>query len=416
MQFLPATYPYATAEGYGIDPIVDSAIIVLSLSGTPRGNVQQEQTFDVWEIKYGEENRLRRDSTYYSNFPIEKYRGRKLFNFKHAGSEDVSARLFPTAAGKEYLDSLVRLHDWDDYTTDSLFLRKFGGWYITPAEGSDPAAALYGTDLTASGIQLHVRNHDTLDVTAIYDTLVTVFMFRDTDVRATSSTAAAAWDNVSVNMTTFDYTGSTLGAIADRTNGFTDTLPSLTPESTLYVQAMGGVGPYLRFSDELVEQIRDLRFKIEQETGQRVGKDIAINQAMMRIWIEDDSIDGLDAAMTRLGSYLNPSRLIPIPDYQYATEQYTNLTNAAQGSSEVYTLPYNGYLNRSNGYYELDITSYIQQLAKVKENDPEYRYISPAIFIAPEAYGIIGPGRSVLKGFGSDKPVAIRITYTIIEG
>jgi hypothetical protein len=138
---------------------------------------------------------------------------------------------------------------------------------------------------------------------------------------------------------------------------------------------------------------------------------------MMRIWIEDGrSVDALDRSMARLGSYLNPKTLSPIPDYQYVTEKYRNDQYQAQNSSEVYMLDYGGYLNRSNGYYELDITSYIQQLARQDADDPDHMYISPAIFIAPEAYSVIGPGQSILQGFDSDNPVSIRITYTIIEG
>jgi hypothetical protein len=108
-------------------------------------------------------------------------------------------------------------------------------------------------------------------------------------------------------------------------------------------------------------------------------------------------------------------RLYPIPDYQYADEVYQNQVAVAQGYDGTYALPYGGYLNRSNGYYELDITSYIQQLSKTKEDDPDYMYIRPTIFLAPDAYGIIGSGESVLKGFDSDEPISVRITYTIID-
>jgi hypothetical protein len=53
---------------------------------------------------------------------------------------------------------------------------------------------------------------------------------------------------------------------------------------------------------------------------------------------------------------------------------------------------------------------------KIKEGDPSYRYISPGFYLAPEAYGVFGVGRTVLKGTGSDNPVSLRVTYTIIKG
>jgi hypothetical protein len=426
LQFLPYTLPYPDAKGYGIDPIIDSARIMLTLSGV-RGDTTVRQTFEVWQVidEGGSREKLDRDSTYYLNFPIDDYKERLLFTFEHEGHRDVAARLFPTAAGREYLYSLVSMKDddWDTYITDSLFLAKYRGLIITPAGSPTMAAALYGADLTASGLSLHVRNHDTIDRNAIYDTLTTFFSFRDTDTSASTYTSAAAWDNVSINVASFDYTGSDLGALESSTNQFTDTLPTVTPMTKLYVQSMGGVGTYLRFTDELIDEIRNLRFSSGESSTTEGKRDIAINQAMMKIWLystePDDAlptIDELDAALPRLGSYLNMKTLTPIPDYQYYNESYRNQQLAAQGSSSTYSLPYGGYLNRSNGYYELDITSYIQQLAKVKADDPEYRYMSPAIFLAPEAYSIIGSGQGMLHGFGSSKPVSIRITYTIIEG
>jgi hypothetical protein len=416
VQFHPVSLPYTNEKGYGIDPIIDSAVIIMTLADT-RGDTTVVQRFDVWDVVPGGMPELHRDSTYYTNFPIERYKGRKLFEFTHTGKRSVSARLFPTAAGKEYLNRIVSIKgdDWDTYTTDTLFLKRFQGLYITPAEGSPASAALYGTNLAESGIELYVRNHDTLDVSAIYDTLTTLFMFRDTDAAATTTSDAVEWRNVSVNMTRMDYTGSVLGTLEVQTNGFTDTLPTSTPLSTLYVQSMNGVGAYLRFTDALIEEIRNLRFKIDESSGETVGKDIAINQAMMRIWIENDTVEGLDASMPRLGSYLNPKNRLPIPDYQYSQEYAQNLLSIAQGG-DGYSLPYGGYLNRSTGYYELDITSYVQQLSRVKEGDPGFQYISPAIFVGPDAYGLIGSGQSILKGFGSDRPLSIRITYTIIEG
>ncbi len=420
VQFLPISLPYPKAKGYGIDPIVDSAVIMMVIEGA-RGDTTVVQKFEVWDVVPGNEPRLHPDSTYYTNFPIEKYRGEKLFEFSHSGRRDIETRLLPTAAGRAYLDRIVGIKgdDWDAYTNDSLFFSKFHGLHIVPADDS-PAAALYGVDLTQSGFSLHVRNHDTLDVSAIYDTLTTSFLFRDVDAPATSSSAAQNWNNVSVNMSEFDYSGSVLGTLEVQTGGFTDTLPTSTPLSTLYVQSMNGVGTYLRFTDDLIEEIRNLRFKIDEE-GQRVGKDVAINQAIMKIWIEDNSIEGLDASMARLGSYLDLKTLLPVPDYQYAYEQNENLRRQQEAerngtTAAPFTLPYGGYLNRSGGYYELAITSYIQQLSRMKEDDPDFMYISPAIFIGPEAYRVIGLGQSILKGFDSESPVSIRITYTIIEG
>jgi hypothetical protein len=402
VQFLPSNRPYANAEGYGLDPIIDSARIFFTLSEV-KGDTTQVQQFDVWRVDTGDEP-LSRDLAYHMGFPIEKYKREKLFEFTHTGRRSVAARLFPTAAGKAYLESIVSMK-WEDYMNDTAFLKTYNGLYITPAEGSIRQAALYAASLASSGMQLHVRNHDTLDRSAIYDTLTTSFLFRDTD----NTESSVRWDNVSINMMQFDYSDSELAPLEAATDGFKDTVSVNALQRVVYVQGGGGVTTYMRLSDELVDRIRNLKFTIDQE-GQEVGKDIAINQAVINIPLEDPSTASMDGSMARLGSYLNLRTLRTIPDYQYYYEQTQQESNAS------YRLPYNGYLNRSNGYYELDITAFVQRLAKEKAGDPDYRYISPAFFLGPEIDKFFGLGTTVLKGSESDSPITIRITYTIIEG
>jgi len=409
LQFLPSSWGY-DYHGYGLDPIVDSAVIFTALSAV-KGDTTQVQRFDVWDIA-GTQEALRRDTTYYANFPIDKYKGRKLFSFSHKGRRNVVSRLMPTAEGKKYLDSIVHIK-WDDYLSDSLFHLKFQGLYITPAEDSPAAAAIYGNSLASSGLMLYVRNHDTIDRTAIYDTMVTAFSFRDTDQASSSAyyDDGVSWPNVSVNMSAFDYTGSTLGGLQAQTKNFTDTLATSTPLSKVYVQSGGGVGTYIRFTDEMIAELRDLRTSVGVD-----GKDLAINRAALRIWLDTapgeatPSTEAMDASISRLGSYLLPQSLGGIPDYQYVYEAYLQQTTSS------YTLPYGGYLNRSNGYYDLDVTSYVQQLMKIKEGDPSYMYTHPAFYLAPDAYNIFGTGQTILKGTGSDHPVSVMVTYTIIEG
>ena len=406
LQFLPMALPYTNAEGFGLEPVIDSMCIVLALNGV-RGDTTLVQKFDVYNVVRNETRGvLDRGKMYYNNFPISEYRGEKLFSFSHTGKRGVRAKLFPTPAGKKYLESIVDIEDttWEIFKDDSLFRAKYQGLYITPAEGSPAAAAVYSADLASSGLLLYVRNHDTLDVTAIYDTIVSPFSFADTDIAATNTSSAVSWDNVSVNMTAFDYTSSAFGTAIN------DTLAASTPLEKVYIQTMAGVGTYMRFTDELVEKIRGL--------GGGDNADIMINQAMMRIYPDDDVDDYrvLDRMISRLGSYNNIKYLYPIPDYQYSSEA------AYQKQDATYKLPYNGWLNRSNGYYEFDITSYIQQLAKVRDGDPGYRRISPVVFLAPEAYKMYDFGTTTLRGYvespaeDDDRLITIRLTYTIIKG
>ncbi len=132
--------------------------------------------------------------------------------------------------------------------------------------------------------------------------------------------------------------------------------------------------------------------RLDHPEGRPAGKDIAINQAMMRIWMEDPSVARFDSSLARLGSYLNYSTLLPIADYQFQTENLRNQQLVADGEAATYVLPYNGYLNRSNAYYEFDITAYIQRMARINPDDPEFQYVPPAIFLGPPYESVMGMG------------------------
>ncbi len=390
LQFLPISKPYETEEGYGIDPIIDSMTVVFDVVDIA-GDQNVEQVFEVYDVVEGPEW-LSRDSVYRANFDIERYRGEKLFEFTHRGRGDVAAMLLPTAAGRAYLDSIVHL-GWEDYTVDTLFRRKFHGLYITPSESSPAAAAVWKADLVGSGLRLHVRNHDTLDVSAIYDTLTTLFSFHDNDVTDPQTGEVTQWNNVSIGLSRFSFDGSRLGELEAATGGFTDTLSTSVPLSTVYVQSMGGVGTYLRFTEEFVETIKGLGSD---------RQDVMISQAMLRLSLGDTSVAAQDASVNRLGSYQKYTYLSPIPDYQYVNE-----ARYQTGQDPSYRLPYNGFLNLSNGYYELDITAYVQQLAAGK--------VPRAFFLGPAADKVFDFGDSTLKGTGSDGGPTIRVTYFTIE-
>ncbi len=416
LQFRPSSYPTSYSKGttydnFGLSPIIDSAYIYLPIydaHGDTTKVAGVGQIFDVYEVIEGPEE-LSRDSVYYANFPIGDYKGDKLFSFTHSGRRDVMTRMVPTNAGKDFLKRLISM-DMEDYVDDSLFRVQFKGLYITPADASRQNAATYSSSLADARMIMYSRCHDTLDIKAIYDTLYSVFSFRDTDDSGSSTGYALAWNNVSINMADYDYSGSTLGPLEAATDGFTDTLESSAVQPLMYVQPMGGVTGYLRFTDGMVDYLRNLKIKDGKEN------DILIDQAMMYIWLEEgwktNIPASLDNSMTRMGSYTDIRTMAPIPDYMY---YYEASYKASSTNNADYVLPYNGYLNRSNGYYPLDITSFVQQLAKEKAGDPDYKYINPVINLAPDAYNFFGFGQSTVQGSGNTKPIKIRLTYTLIE-
>jgi hypothetical protein len=405
VQFLPISLPYE-GKGYGIDPIADSLVITMPLNSV-EGNYDVEQKFNVYAIDWDNTSgvgpdSLSADSTYYTFFrAIDYYDPDKLlFTFTNEGKRGIETALVPTEAGKEYLNSIVNF-DMDSYKDDKLFRNKYKGFYIAPANDSPTNAATYNVSLDYSSafMTLYARNHDTLDVSAIYDTLYQFFSFSDQ-----TPTTDIPFTNLSINMVDWDYTGTPIESALAQTE-------SNTPQSVTYIQPMNGVITRLEFTDALVETLRDLRNQTDSKGNITTWPGIMINQAEMYLYLKDDSTPSFDASMKRVGSYLNPNTLASTPDYLYTYEY----NYQQQSGGEDYMLPYNGYLDRSRGYYKMDITSYVQQLAKEVEQGAKPA-ISQTVYLAPDAYSFFKTGESVVQnGENEGKHIGIKITYTLID-
>lgn len=388
IQFLPNSIPYE--DGFGIDPIADTLYLALAIDGS-HGSTDVEQTFEVFRVYC---DTLSVDSTYYSNFPISRFirEDEVLFTFTHSGTDNIVVPLTPTVLGREFLKSFVEL-DTAIYKNDSLFHLNYNGLYIRPASYSPKQAATYVASLTSSSsyMVLNVRDHDSIDHTLINDTLSATFSIYD----------GSDYNNLSINLVDFDYSGSELGTLQAQTSDFTDTLNT---QPLCFVQTMGGVDTRLSL-EQIAEQLASLRV---DENGDTLS--IMINQAAMYIRIGEQTVDGLNNAPSRLGSYLNIRNMTPIPDYLYTYEK------SMQSSSSDYVLPYNGYLNRSNYYYPLNITSYIQHLM-ANESLPagSSQRLSDIFYLSASAYDFFGFGDVSLKGYGSDYPIEIVVTYTLIK-
>ena len=394
VQYLPVSIPYQ--GGFGIAPIIDSLYLRVAIASY-NGDTTINQKFNVYAIN--KNSGLSYDSLYYTNTDAELYYNPEnlLFTFNYKGKGDIATKMEPTALGRELMQQLISV-DTAVYNNDSLWRENFAGFYITPDESS-PASATYQFALDDAYMQLWLRDHDSIDNAKIKDTLTSWYYFYDGD----------EYESVSINLAEYDYTGSTLGELQAKTDNFTDTV---NVQPTIYVQTWGGVISRLRFPNELVETLNNLKYTTD-ENGNKEEHSVMINQAMLYVemenWIEGDmvTVDYMNAAPDRLGSYLNmrtsgtegytPS---PIPDYLYDYEKNV------QASDESYVLPYNGYLNRSNGYYELNISSYIQQIMKgtMKQD----------ILLGPSGYDFMGYGQVALKGAG-DQPMRLSITYTLIK-
>lgn len=392
-QILPTQLPYRA--GFGIDPIFDSVIFTYSISDY-KGDTMAAQKFYVYEV-----NRkfVPEDSTFYVNFDAEGYvNPEPLFEFEITSPTKTSSRAYPTEAGLDYIKRLMQT-DTVTYYNDTLWVNKFHGLYVVPEQTDSESKVIYRTETSYTGLELWLRDHDSIDNNLILDTIVASYACYATD---------AKMGNIAANMVYHDYEGS---LVADL--GVNDTLASDPVQRTIYVEGMGGVMGYVKVTDQFVEKLAELG----DEAKNGGYSTVSINQAMayfpLTVNVKDPAerpaaIPFLDAAPTRLGMYTAFASLTGIPDYDHEYEE--SLSNYG----DQYKLPYGGELNRSRGCYAMDVTAYVQRMwneyQRADGNLDEVKYRS--IFVAPAADDMFTLGQVALQG---NDAIEIVLTYTLMR-
>ncbi len=388
---------------FGYKPVADSIVLSLYVSST-KGNYEAEQTFAIYAIK--DNAVLRYDSTYYPTYPVDEVidRNDPLFTFTLSGplaNESVSKKLTPTASGEALLARLVEADSLFYAAADTAFHDTFRGFYIAPTSDSPEDAAIYNIALSTSDYDysyftLYAHNHkegmehaDSETAENIQDTISVMYYFDDADVWA-------AQTNTSINVIRHKYLPE-IPTVTDTVN----------TASVVYIQGLGGVYAGLRFTDEFLAELDQLTTDTDPQTGETEQySKVVINQAKIYLTLkESQNPDAMDAALNRLGMYTSYKTAYPtaIDDYLYYSESY-------YGS----TIYYGGYIDRSNGCYVMDISSYITQLMYKRDKTPKLIWLAPSwntTYYTP----LLSQGEVALMGTGSSHPVQMKITYTLIK-
>ena len=332
IQYVPGAFADEDNR-FGKDPTADSIQLNLYVDSYT-GDSTVALTYHIYEVNQP----IAMDSTYYTNFPAEEViNSTPLFTFTHKAGEHfiLTLRASESEEGKAFLQRLADAPA-SVYEADTAFLNMFNGFYIAPASSdSEVNAALSSISLEDSYMTLYTHFRDT---EADKDSTVSLTYYFDD---------GTYYYNTSISRIIHDYTGT---EIARKLN---DTLPSDEPVSTAYVQTLAGVTTYLRFTDQFRSDIEALRDKHGEEFR---NASMVINQARLIVEMEEPVppltwSEAMNKAPNRFGMFFNYRELENIPDYYYQYEQQ-------QGG----TLAYDGYLNRSNCYYQMDITTYIQRM------------------------------------------------------
>ena len=452
--FLTQYVPYEIDSGYfGFRPILDSAIILLSISsyGSDTLTPQLYNVYEVVSNKYltekpVESGKSERDTTFYLNFdPVKAgaVGNEVLFTFtfpdgKETGPATTYATMKPTQKGREFINRLMLQEgtykgDYSIYSLDSLeqWVAEFKGLYIVPAvdQTSPNKGNIYATELESSGFMVYARNRVESDPTLIKDTIGMGYIFYNTSI-------STEYGNVSVNTIRRDYGMATsTDAKFDIADAKEEAGKPITDHPTydqIYVEGMGGVVTAITFDkpffDALEAEI------VAGNEGAQNFKTLAMTQVRMSIYFKGSNydwtkltdmahmIEEMDKSQTRLGLYTNYKTLSAIPDYAYAYEQNYSTT-----------LAYGGYINRSRGCYVMDITGYAQSLwnsyqsakaelgADAPWDELKEKIKNRTIYLGPEAYSVYTTTYSVLQGMTpdgvteEDVPIKIDVTYNLIK-
>lgn len=445
--------------GFGYKPIFDTLSLILTISdyGVDTLTPVKYQIFELTKPLIGSVVNAA-DTTAYTNCDVSQAydESKPLFTFtfpdgKKTGPSTTSIDLTPVDMSRngQTWDFIRRLMlipenyetaDWDGYArdVDSLYSDEkcwqaaFHGIYIKPVlESVDKSkhGAIYSFDLKSSGLQLQGRNRNPKDPTLIQDTIGANYYFYDesiypyTDDYGQYHEGIEGVENVSVNKVEHDYTGSLIGnykiAAYDASG---NKLPNSARDEVdvCFVEGMAGVATELYFTDEFLAQIQ--KAYQNEEDGKKY-RAIGVNQCRLYIYMKEasyvwaDNMSNatvltplMDKYISRLGSYVGYSKLNCIADYDpvYETQAGT-------------TLAYGGYLNRSRGCYEMDITGFMQRLCNYvnsleKLEDYDESVVSRTIYIGPEAVSPFTLKHTELQGSSADKsPIHLEMTYTMIK-
>lgn len=380
VQYLP-TYRSDTLETGGVGEKADSVWLVGNFRHVA-GDSMRKQIFNVFEVKGNFNN----DSTYYTSLNIiDHIDPTPIFTFEMKGKPNYNQydtlvlQVADQSKADNFLDRLMNMEK-PYYLSDSLWLTKLQGLYIVPADESVKNASVYsmglGLDENDSYLALFSHNYDAQYPEIPQDTILRYYTF---------------YDNVdysrTVSLTTIehDYTGTGLSPVKDGAQSLG------TPTAKVGVQGFAGVTTALEFDENFMEALAALVPE---------GYNVMINKAKLIVPTAFRVPELYDAAPERVGAYEKYSTKEGIVDYDwYYENEYGGGIN------------YGGYLNRSLGVYEADITTYVQRMLDNKASLQG----NPRITLGMHAYNIFRGGEIELSGTGGERPIQLALTYTLYK-
>ena len=420
--------PVHDSIGFGYRPVFDSAVFLLSVD-TIVGDTMKPVKFNVYALEKDLFHN-HEDSTFYVNYDPRQSGhisegAEPIFTFQfpdHANgvyTTSTQVRMQETSATKDFIDLIfcrkkldsngLANYQVENYQSDSAFVTNFKGIYVEPAydkpEQGDGVA--FSIQPSETGFQLFGRTRNSgHDADLLADTISIGYICYDAQ-------AVDDYGNNRAQSVKFDFSNSDLASMT-----MLETEKNRPEVELGYVSGCGGVMTELNFTDEFLNSLSTVC-----DDGEYIA--VAVNQASLKFYIEDADYDytkldplamadKLDTSISRLGLYYNYKRLSPIIDYLYNQEE----------NGMTY---YNGYMNRSLACYNMNISSYMQELINEilkleREADGSLDFsklsVPRKLYLAPGANDRFTLNHSIIQGGDAEQnkaSISIDITYTLIK-
>lgn len=366
-------------EYFGINPVCDSIFLYLDVIGA-KGDTTIDRQFEIYRVS----QKFHVWKYYYTNFvmPSSALSAEPFVTFK-ARKADIIKIPLPMDFARELMET-TQDPTMSPYYNDSLFHEKFKGFYFRgnfTASAADPGNMININMTSGSKIQLYYRN----DNPAKKDTASATYHFQ------------VNGGNASIEMVQHDYSLS--NQAAGGINPAQIGQPEIQTEYC-YAQGMAGVGTMINLSTPEI-----LEFKARIQSQWPGFTKIAINRAVLRVNMVTRDWVNYNKSYVGLGLYYDIVKNKFIPDY-----------NPLLLGSNLEPAPshFDGLLNRSLGYYEMDITSYFQRLINSSGDGSVQRSLE----MLPNYDGNLLIQRSQMYGSAAeDQSLAPQmiITYTVLR-
>lgn len=367
-------------KDFGTDPVCDSIVMSLEVIGA-KGDTVNYFDYEVYRVR---NFRANPDTAYYTNFDMSPYLdATPMASFSSKGLFDTLRFSLPM----DYARELVALSQEDKkyYDEDTLFHSRFNGLYIKSKSDADQTQAgnIINIDYTGCDIKLYYHNKNAESP----DTGYMQYKFRTVSNQETKY-------NTSFETVQHDYSFSDLSI-----GGVDPALIGVEDANTeyCYAQGMAGVGTWVHIDMESVARLK--RYVVDTMGYKTIG----IHRAELRFKMVENNWENYNKSYTKVGLYYNFVDAKFMPDYSPQIDD----NEGVQGGY------FGGRLNRSLGYYSMDISSYMQRLI----NDNEGK-VPTKVQMLPYYGGNLLIQRSQMYGSAVQDPKhrpQLILTYTMLK-